>query len=76
LASNFNGYSACSSAGARHTRAEREERLLGKVIQPIRLQVDACRLGGLNEVLAVQLRAAKFGNPVCHAGGVGLCEYV
>ena len=40
-------------------------------------QVDSCRLGGLNEVLAVVLLAAKFGVPVCpHAGGVGLCEYV
>jgi L-fuconate dehydratase len=40
-------------------------------------QVDSCRLGGVNEVLAVLLLAAKFGVPVCpHAGGVGLCEYV
>jgi L-fuconate dehydratase len=40
-------------------------------------QVDACRVGGLNEVLAILLMAAKFGIPVCpHAGGVGLCEYV
>jgi L-fuconate dehydratase len=40
-------------------------------------QVDACRLGGVNEALAVILLAAKFGVPVCpHAGGVGLCEYV
>ncbi|MEX3691117.1 MULTISPECIES: L-fuconate dehydratase [Paraburkholderia] len=40
-------------------------------------QVDACRLGGLNEVIVVLLMAAKFGVPVCpHAGGVGLCEYV
>jgi L-fuconate dehydratase len=40
------------------------------------LQMDTCRLGGLNEVLAVLLMAAKFGVPVCpHAGGVGLCEY-
>ncbi len=40
-------------------------------------QLDACRLGGLNEVLSVLLLAAKFGVPVCpHAGGVGLCEYV
>ena len=40
-------------------------------------QVDACRLGGLNEVLAVLLLAAKFNVPVCpHAGGLGLCEYV
>lgn len=40
-------------------------------------QVDACRLGGLNEVLAVLLLAARFDVPVCpHAGGIGLCEYV
>jgi len=40
-------------------------------------QIDACRLGGVNEALAVMLMAAKFGVPVCpHAGGVGLCEYV
>jgi L-fuconate dehydratase len=39
-------------------------------------QLDCCRLGGVNEVLAVLLLAAKFGVPVCpHAGGVGLCEY-
>jgi L-fuconate dehydratase len=40
-------------------------------------QLDAARLGGLNEVLIVVLLAAKFGVPVCpHGGGVGLCEYV
>jgi L-fuconate dehydratase len=40
-------------------------------------QLDACRLGGVNEVLAVLLMAKKFDVPVCpHAGGVGLCEYV
>ena len=40
-------------------------------------QIDACRLGGVNEALAVLLLAAKFGIPVCpHAGGVGLCEYM
>jgi L-fuconate dehydratase len=40
-------------------------------------QVDACRLAGVNEVLAVLLLAAKYGVPVCpHAGGVGLCELV
>jgi L-fuconate dehydratase len=39
-------------------------------------QFDNCRLGGLNEALAVLLLAAKFGVPVCpHAGGIGLCEY-
>lgn len=41
------------------------------------VQLDACRLGGVNEVLAVLLMAAKYGLKVCpHAGGVGLCEYV
>jgi L-fuconate dehydratase len=41
------------------------------------VQIDACRMGGLNEVLGVLLLAAKFGLPVWpHAGGVGLCEYV
>jgi L-fuconate dehydratase len=40
-------------------------------------QADSCRLGGVNEVLAVMLLSAKFDVPVCmHAGGVGLCEYV
>jgi L-fuconate dehydratase len=40
-------------------------------------QLDACRLGGVNEVLAVLLLAARFRIPVCpHAGGVGLSEYV
>jgi L-fuconate dehydratase len=40
-------------------------------------QLDACRVGGVNEALAILLLAAKFDVPVCpHAGGVGLCEYV
>ena len=40
-------------------------------------QVDACRIGGLNEVLVVLLLAAAHEIPVCpHAGGLGLCEYV
>jgi L-fuconate dehydratase len=40
-------------------------------------QIDSCRLGGVNEILAVLLMAKKFDVPVCpHAGGVGLCEYV
>lgn len=40
-------------------------------------QIDACRLAGVNEVLAVMLMAEKAGVPVCpHAGGIGLCEYV
>lgn len=41
------------------------------------VQIDACRMGGLNEVLGVLLMAAKYDLPVWpHAGGVGLCEYV
>jgi L-fuconate dehydratase len=41
------------------------------------VQIDACRIGGLNEVLSVLLMAAKYGKAVWpHAGGVGLCEYV
>lgn len=40
-------------------------------------QIDACRVGGVNENVAILLLAAKFGVPVCpHAGGVGLCELV
>lgn len=40
-------------------------------------QLDCCRLGGVNEIMAVMLLAARFNIPVCpHAGGVGLCEYV
>lgn len=39
-------------------------------------QLDPARLGGLNEVLAVVLMAARFGVPVCpHGGGIGLCQY-
>ncbi|MFJ8044141.1 enolase C-terminal domain-like protein [Kitasatospora sp. NPDC096147] len=41
------------------------------------LQLDAARVGGVNENLAILLLAAKHGVPVCpHAGGVGLCELV
>lgn len=40
-------------------------------------QIDACRVAGVNENIAVLLLAAKFGIPVCpHAGGAGLCELV
>lgn len=40
-------------------------------------QIDCCRMGGINEVLAVILLACKFKVPVCpHGGGVGLCEYI
>ena len=41
------------------------------------LQLDATRVGGVNENVANLLLAAQFGVPVCpHAGGVGLCEVV
>lgn len=41
------------------------------------VQLDACRIGGVNEALAILLLAARYDLPVCpHAGGVGLCEYV
>lgn len=41
------------------------------------VQIDAARVAGVNENLAILLLAAKFGIPVCpHAGGVGLCELV
>ena len=41
------------------------------------VQIDSCRLGGVNEILSILLMAAKYDLPVCpHAGGVGLCEYV
>ena len=41
------------------------------------LQIDATRVAGVNENIAILLLAAKYGKPVCpHAGGVGLCELV
>jgi L-fuconate dehydratase len=41
------------------------------------VQIDACRVSGVNENIAILLLAAKYGVPVCpHAGGVGLCEMV
>jgi len=49
--------------------------IVGSAIDVV--QIDACRVGGVNEVLSILLMAAKYGLPVCpHAGGVGLCEYV
>lgn len=40
-------------------------------------QIDSCRVGGVNENLAIYFMARKFGVPVCpHAGGVGLCGFV
>jgi len=41
------------------------------------LQIDAARVAGVNENIAMLLLAKKFGVRVCpHAGGVGLCEAV
>jgi len=41
------------------------------------LQLDAARVAGVNENIAILLLAAQYGTPVCpHAGGVGLCEMV
>jgi L-fuconate dehydratase len=41
------------------------------------VQIDASRVAGINENIAIILMAAKFGLPVCpHAGGVGLCDMV
>jgi L-fuconate dehydratase len=49
--------------------------LQGQAIDVV--QIDACRVAGVNENVAILLLAAKFGVPVCpHAGGVGLCELV
>ena len=40
-------------------------------------QIDASRLGGVNDVLAVILLAKKFEVPVCpHGGGIGLCNMI
>ncbi len=40
-------------------------------------QIDPCRLGGVNDLLAVILMAAKYEVPVCpHGGGIGLCNMI
>jgi L-fuconate dehydratase len=41
------------------------------------VQIDATRVAGVNENIAILLLAAKFGVPVVpHGGGVGLCQAV
>ncbi|MGB9183284.1 MAG: enolase C-terminal domain-like protein [Solirubrobacteraceae bacterium] len=41
------------------------------------INLDACRVAGINENVAILVLAAKYGVPVCpHAGGLGLCEMV
>lgn len=58
-----------------HNRVMFKQLLKAKAIDVV--QIDASRVGGVNENLAIILLAAKFGVPVCpHAGGVGLCEVV
>jgi L-fuconate dehydratase len=58
-----------------HNRVMFKQFLQAEAIDVV--QLDACRLGGVNEALSVLLLAAAFDKPVCpHAGGVGLCEYV
>jgi L-fuconate dehydratase len=58
-----------------HNRVIFKQLLQAEAIDVV--QIDACRVGGVNENLAIILLAAKFGVPVCpHAGGVGLCEMV
>lgn len=40
-------------------------------------QIDACRMGGINDVMGIILLAAKYGVPVCpHGGGIGLCNMI
>lgn len=57
-----------------HNRVMFKQLLQAKAIDVC--QIDACRLGGVNEVLAVLLMATKFGVQVVpHSGGVGLPEY-
>jgi len=58
-----------------HNRVMFKQFLQAEAIDVV--QIDSCRLAGVNENLAVLLLAAKFNIPVCaHAGGVGLCECV
>ncbi|RSL14966.1 L-fuconate dehydratase [Edaphobacter aggregans] len=58
-----------------HNRVMFKQFLQAKAIDV--LQLDSCRVAGVNENLAIILLAAKFKTPICpHAGGVGLCEYV
>lgn len=58
-----------------HNRVMFKQFIEGNAIDIV--QVDACRLAGMNEMLTVAMIAAKYGKPVWpHAGGVGLSEYV
>ncbi|XP_066537271.1 mitochondrial enolase superfamily member 1 [Hoplias malabaricus] len=58
-----------------HNRVMFKQFLQASALQYV--QIDSCRVGSVNENLAILLMAAKFKVPVCpHAGGVGLCELV
>ncbi|KAL6490393.1 hypothetical protein MHYP_G00007380 [Metynnis hypsauchen] len=58
-----------------HNRVMFKQFLQASALQFV--QIDSCRVGSVNENLAIMLMAAKFRVPVCpHAGGVGLCELV
>lgn len=58
-----------------HSRVMFKQFLQAEAIDVV--QIDASRVAGVNENIAILLLAAKFGIPVCpHAGGVGLCEVV
>lgn len=58
-----------------HNRVMFKQFLQASALQFV--QIDSCRVGSVNENLAIILMAAKFKVPVCpHAGGVGLCELV
>uniref|UniRef100_A0A7N6BXU1 Mitochondrial enolase superfamily member 1 n=1 Tax=Anabas testudineus TaxID=64144 RepID=A0A7N6BXU1_ANATE len=66
------GHAAISKC---HNRVMFKQFLQASALQFV--QIDSCRLGSVNENLAVLLMAHKFKVPVCpHAGGVGLCELV
>uniref|UniRef100_A0A3Q2UD72 Mitochondrial enolase superfamily member 1 n=1 Tax=Fundulus heteroclitus TaxID=8078 RepID=A0A3Q2UD72_FUNHE len=69
------GHAAISKVKDCHNRVMFKQFLQASALQFV--QIDSCRLGSVNENLAVLLMAHKFKVPVCpHAGGVGLCELV
>ena len=72
---------AVAPGADRHRRARRRTASIFKQLLQAEavdvVQIDAARVAGVNENIAILLLAAKFGVPVCpHAGGVGLCELV
>ena len=58
-----------------HTRTVFKRDLQADAVSVI--QIDSCRLAGVNQVLVVLLMTAKFGKPVWpRTGSVGLWDYV